>query len=186
MTLLELIFISVALAMDCFAVSFSAGAGIKELPQRTIWVMALLFGLFQAGMTLIGWLGGEMVVQYLSRIDHWIAFGLLSFIGGRMVYEGCHPEKENSTFKSLGIGTLLVLSVATSIDALAIGFSFSVISVNIVRAIIYIGLASFLLSHLGTFLGRKISHHIKPQYAEIIGGIILIIIGLKILIEHLM
>ena len=185
MTLLELIFISVALAMDCFAVSFSAGAGIKELPQRTIWGMALLFGVFQAGMTLLGWLGGEIVVQYLSRIDHWIAFGLLAFIGGRMVYEGFHPEQESSVFKTLGIGTLLVLAVATSIDALAIGFSFSVIAVDIVRAIIFIGLASLLLSLLGTFLGRKINDRIKPQYAEIVGGITLIIIGLKILIEHL-
>ena len=186
MNLLDIILLAIALAMDCFTVSIVSGVIVRRRLWGMVIQMAFLFGLFQALMPLIGWLATSHFSEHLEAVDHWIAFGLLAFIGGRMVYEGCHPEKENSTFKSLGIGTLLVLSVATSIDALAIGFSFSVISVNIVRAIIYIGLASFLLSHLGTFLGRKISHHIKPQYAEIIGGIILIIIGLKILIEHLM
>ena len=184
MTLLELIFISVALAMDCFAVSFSAGAGIKELPQRTIWGMALLFGVFQAGMTLLGWLGGEIVVQYLSRIDHWIAFGLLAFIGGRMVYEGFHPEQESSVFKTLGIGTLLVLAVATSIDALAVGLMFSFLRVQLLFSLLMIGCTTFVLSAVGIRLGSAVGDRFR-RGAGIVGGCMLIFIGLHILLEHL-
>lgn len=186
MSLIELLFISIGLAMDCFAVSFSSSAGVKKLPQRTIWIMALLFGLFQGGMTFIGWFGGEIVVQHLNRIDHWIAFGLLSYIGGKMIYDGTHPEKENTGFQQLTWCTLLILSIATSIDALAAGFSFSVIDVNILHASTLIGATSFLLSIAGTLCGKKINDIIKPQHAETIGGIILIIIGLKILISHLL
>ena len=185
MSLFELIIISIALAMDCFAVSFSTGAGVKEFKAGGILLMAFLFGVFQGGMTLLGWLGGEVVVGYISRIDHWIAFALLGFIGGKMLYDGLHPDKQEHTFHQLTWWTLLILSVATSIDALAVGFSFSMISVNITQSVICIGLASFLFSLLGSMLGKTISRVIKPHYAEILGGIVLIIIGLKILISHL-
>ena len=171
--------------MDCFAVSFSAGASQKEYKIKGIVIVALMFGLFQAGMPLIGWLGGEAVVRYISQFDHWIAFCILAFIGGKMLYDGLHPEAKDEGINILKPSTLIILSIATSIDALAVGFSFSMMQVNIWTSILSIGIASFILSATGSLLGKKISQKIKPSYAEIAGGIILIIIGLKILLSHL-
>lgn len=185
MNLFELILISIGLAMDCFAVSFSAGANQKDYKAKGILIVAFMFGLFQAGMPIIGWLGGEVVVRYISQFDHWIAFGILAFIGGKMVLDGIKPEEQKESINILKPSTLIILSIATSIDALAVGFSFSMIQVNIWTSILSIGIASFILSAIGSLLGKKISEKIKPEYAEIAGGIILIIIGLKILISHL-
>jgi len=186
MSLLELILISIGLAMDCFAVSFSAGAHQKNYKIPGMFIVAAMFGLFQAGMPLIGWAGGEAVVDHICQFDHWIAFLILAFIGGNMLKDGIRPDKEDKAMDVLKPVTLLVLSVATSIDALAVGFSFSMMDVNIWLSVFCIGMASFFLSMTGSLLGQKVSEKIKPQYAEILGGIILIIIGLTILLSHIL
>ena len=187
MNFTELLLISVGLAMDCFAVSFWAGAVQKDLKWLYIITMAFSFGFFQAFMPVIGWFGGEAVVQYMSQFDHWIACGILGFIGGKMIVDAVRPQGDASASTDVTkIGTLLILSVATSIDALAVGFTFSVMgSVNIWFAVSVIGLVSFVLSVVGFFLGKNISAVFKPSFAQIMGGIILIAIGLKILVEHL-
>lgn len=185
MNILELIFLSIALAMDCFAVSFSAGGLQKELRLRHSLVIGSFFGLFQGMMPLIGYFGGQAVVSYIERFDHWIAFGILLIIGVKMMIEALRPEKGGKGINIMKPTTLLVLSIATSIDALAVGFSFSMLSVNVWVAALIIGIGSFLFSVGGFYMGKFLSNRLKPTYAEILGGIILIIIGIKILIEHL-
>ncbi|MCQ2286101.1 MAG: manganese efflux pump MntP family protein [Bacteroidales bacterium] len=186
MSLLELILLAIGLAMDCFAVSFSAGAVQKDLRKSSILILAFSFGFFQAAMPVLGWFGGELVVSYMSQIDHWIAFGILGFIGGKMLYDGLRPGKEEK-LDVTKVGTILILSIATSIDALAVGFTFSMLQdVNIWFSVAIIGIASFVLSMGGVELGKKISRFFKPSYAQILGGGILIFIGLKILLEHLL
>lgn len=187
MNLLELILISVGLAMDCFAVSFSAGAVQKELKLKHTLLLAIFFGSFQAFMPLIGWFGGEAFVNNICHVDHWIAFALLLFIGGKMLIEGIFPNKKEKRLDIMKPATLLILSVATSIDALAVGFSFSMLKmVNIWFSIFMIGIFSFIFSILGIYGGKKLYQIIKPSYAEIAGGVILISIGIKILLSHLL
>lgn len=186
MDFLGLIFIAIGLAMDCFTVSFSAGAIQKELKFNNALLIAFLFGLFQGIMPLIGWFCGEAVIDKISHIDHWIAFSILLLIGGKMIYEGFKPEKTEKSLDFLKFSTLLVLAVATSIDALAVGFSFAVINVgNIWLVILLIGIVSFLFSLFGVYAGKKLCCYIKPSYAEILGGVILVLIGIKILLDHL-
>lgn len=185
MSILELIFLSIALAMDCFAVSFSAGGMQKELRLRHALVIGSFFGLFQGMMPLIGYFGGQAVVSYIERFDHWIAFGILLIIGLKMMIEALRPEKGGPGINIMKPTTLLVLSIATSIDALAVGFSFSMLAVNVWIAALIIGIGSFLFSVGGFYMGKFLSNRLKPTYAEILGGVILIIIGVKILIEHL-
>lgn len=186
MSILELIFISFGLAMDCFAVSFSGGATQKNLRFGNAVIIGLFFGFFQGGMPLLGWQLGEVFVNKIGSFDHWFAFIILSFIGGKMILEAVRPAKEKKPIIMTHIPTLLILSVATSIDALAVGFSFAIISVDSIwLSVLSIGIFSLVLSVLGIYGGKKLSAYIKPSYAEIIGGIILIIIGTKILIEHL-
>ena len=185
MSILELIFLSIALAMDCFAVSFSAGGLQKELRLRHALVIGSFFGLFQGIMPLIGYFGGQAVVSYIERFDHWIAFGILLIIGLKMTIEALRPEKGGPGINIMKPTTLLVLSIATSIDALAVGFSFSMLAVNVWVAALIIGIGSFLFSLGGFYMGKFLSNRLKPTYAEILGGVILIIIGTKILIEHL-
>lgn len=186
MNLLEIFLIATGLAMDCFAVSFSAGATQKDLRFRNALLLGLFFGLFQGIMPLIGWIGGEMVVEKISHVDHWIAFCILAVVGGKMIFEATRSGKEKQQVDVTKWSTILILSVATSIDALAVGFSFSMINVSRIWLIItVVGLFSFIFSILGIYGGKKLCHFIKPLYAEIAGGCILIIIGSKILIEHL-
>ena len=186
MSILELLFISIGLAMDCFAVSFSAGATQKDLKLKNILIIAFSFGLFQGGMPVLGWLGGELVVEHICHIDHWIAFGILVFIGGKMCLDGIRPDRDDKKTDFNHPVTLLILSIATSIDALAVGFSFSILhDVNIAFSALVIGITSFLLTIVGVYTSRKISHFVKPQYAEIFGGLILMAIDTTILISHL-
>lgn len=185
MSILELILLSIALAMDCFAVSFSAGGLQKELRLRHALVIGSFFGLFQGMMPLIGYFGGQAVVSYIESFDHWIAFGILLILGLKMMFEALRPEKGGSGLNIMKPTTLLVLSIATSIDALAVGFSFSMLDVRIWIAVLIIGIGSFLFSVGGFYMGKFLSSRLKPTYAEILGGIILISIGVKILIEHL-
>lgn len=186
MSILELLLISIGLAMDCFAVSFSAGATQKDLKLKNILIIAFSFGLFQGGMPVLGWLGGELVVKHICHIDHWIAFGILAFIGGKMLFDGIRPDREDKKTDFSHPITLLILSIATSIDALAVGFSISMLhDINIIFSALIIGITSLLLSIVGIYTSRKIAHLVKSQYAEIFGGVILIAIGTKILITHL-
>lgn len=186
MNLLDILFLAIALAMDCFAVSIVSGV----LTQKN-WIprMAFLFGFFQALMPLIGWIGISFFRQSIEAYDHWIAFALLLLIGGNMIRESFSPEEEHF-FNPLRLRTQLLLAIATSIDAMAVGISFVCTGYNeisqIVLPIIIIGVVSSVFSIVGTRLGahfgQAITHRLKP---ELLGGLILIAIGIKILITHL-
>ena len=193
MSLLDIILLAVALAMDCLTVSIVSGVIVGEKWREEggkIIRMAFLFGFFQALMPLLGWLGISHFQSYMEAYDHWIAFGLLAFIGGRMIKESFGPEEEQH-FNPRRLRTQLLLAIATSIDALAIGISFACTGYNtlsqLTLPLIMIGVVSFLFSligyQLGARFGRSIAHRLKP---ELLGGIILIGIGIKILIEHLL
>lgn len=203
MNLLDIILLAVALAMDCFTVSIVSGvidhgdwhndsseAKIRG-PVPVIYLrMAFLFGLFQALMPLLGWLGISHFQAYMEAYDHWIAFGLLGFIGGKMIWESFGDEEEQH-FNPNRLRTQLLLAVATSIDALAIGISFACTGFTelsqLTMPLLIIGIVSFLFSifgyHLGRRFGKAITRRLKP---ELFGGIILVLIGLKILLSHLL
>ncbi|MCK5256408.1 MAG: manganese efflux pump [Deltaproteobacteria bacterium] len=184
MDIVSIVIIAVGLAMDAFAVSITSGITIKRLHINHALKIALFFGLFQAFMPIIGWLAGLSLRDYISAIDHWIAFGLLSFIGCKMIYESITVQSNKKEINPLNVYVLLVLSVATSIDALAVGISFAFLKVSIVTPVIIIGTVTFLLSYLGVYIGDRIGHFFENKI-EIAGGVLLIGIGLKILIESL-
>ena len=169
--------------MDAFAVSITSGIAIKPIRFRNALKIALFFGFFQALMPVIGWLAGVSLRSFISDVDHWIAFGLLSFIGSKMIYESFKLET-NEKSDPRDISVIIILSIATSIDALAVGITFAFINVSIVTPVLVIGTVTFLVSFLGVFLGEKSGHFFEKKI-EIVGGIILIAIGIKILIEHL-
>ncbi len=192
MSLLDILLLAVALAMDCLTVSIVSGViqfTVYNKPLTVNLRMAFFFGFFQAMMPLIGWLGVSHFQSYLEAYDHWIAFGLLAFIGGRMIWESVSPEEEQH-FNPRRLQTQLLLAVATSIDALAVGISFACTGYTSISQLtlplIIIGVVSFLFSligyQLGTRFGRSIAHRLKP---ELLGGVILIGIGVKIMAEHL-
>lgn len=186
---LDIWLLAIGLAMDCFAVSITSGIIIKRYHWPTMLAMALSFGLFQGLMPVIGWFCFVHFSDLLQSIDHWIAFGLLAYLGGKMIWDSFH-EDEVHHFNPARPLTILVLAVATSIDALAVGISFACLDYKTIGSLAYpvtvIGLVSFVLSVvglvLGTAFGLKIERRIKP---ELVGGIILILIGVKILCEHL-
>lgn len=183
MSFVELLLLSLSLAMDCFAVSCSTGVTQPKLQMRYILFFAFCFGFFQGMMPFLGWLGGELVVSYLDRFAGWIAFGILAFIGGKMIFEGVRNEEDGNKTDMKKLGTVMLLSIATSIDALAVGFGFSMMqNVHIGQSVIVIGIVSFVMSMFGYHLTRNFSQHIKANVAEIIGGVVLVGIGLKILI----
>lgn len=177
-------FLAFGLAMDAFAVSISSGITIKNPRVENALKIAIFFGAFQAFMPLIGWLAGLGLREFVSRVDHWIAFGLLCLIGCRMIYESTKTTAQKSSLNPLSLGVLLLLSIATSIDALAAGVSLAFLKVSIVLPIILIGIVTFVLSFLGVFVGDR-SGHLLRNKAEFVGGLVLIGIGTKILIEHL-
>jgi putative Mn2+ efflux pump MntP len=194
MSLIDIILLAVALAMDCLTVSIVSGVievKSEEVKDEKWWIirMAFLFGLFQAMMPLIGWLGISHFQTYMEAYDHWIAFTMLGFIGGRMVWESFGSDEEQH-FNPRKLRTQLLLAIATSIDALAVGISFACTGYTAVGQLtlplIIIGVVSFLFSligyRLGARFGRSIARKLKP---ELFGGIILIGIGVKILMEHL-
>lgn len=184
MDLLEIIAISVALAMDASAVSLVAASSGYAKDSRATFRLAFHFGLFQFLMPIIGWLIGISFVSYFSHIDHWIAFVLLAFVGGRMVLSGFDSKIEkHSNDPSRGF-TLIMLSVATSIDALAIGLSLAMLDVSIWYPSVIIGIITAALSLLSIRIGKKLNASFGKQM-EKIGGVILIIIGIHILISHL-
>ena len=184
MDIVSIIFIAFGLAMDAFAVAVASGAAMRELRVKHAFRIASSFGVFQAIMPVVGWLSGLAVRGFIAGIDHWIAFSLLSLIGVKMIYESTKMKPDDSKRKILSIYVLLTLSVATSIDALAIGFGFALLDVSIIAPVLIIGMVTFLLSFAGVYLGRRLGH-IFENKIEIVGGLILIGIGIKILIEHL-
>jgi putative Mn2+ efflux pump MntP len=179
-----ILLIAIGLAMDAFAVSMAHGMIIQNRRVATGLIMAGSFGAFQAFMPVLGWLAGLSFIELISGFDHWVAFGLLAFIGGRMIYTARANPKEEKEPK-LTASVLLILSVATSIDALAVGLSFSLLRVSITTPVILIGLVTFLLSLTGFSFGNKIGKFFKRK-VQVIGGIVLITIGIKILLEHLL
>jgi len=185
MGLLTIIIIAVGLAMDAFAVSVVSGSACKQLKIKHAFRMALFFGGFQAFMPLIGSLAGLSVKEYIANYDHWVAFGLLSAVGGKMIYESFKIAPAKEFFNPSNIFVLLVLSIATSIDALAIGITISLLRVSIATAVIIIGLITFVLSYLGVFIGKKFGHFFESKI-EALGGLVLICLGIKIIFEHLL
>ncbi len=183
MSLLELVLLSIGLAMDAFAVSICKGLALRNARWKHAAVVGLWFGGVQALMPLIGYLLGSRFAEAITAFDHWIAFGLLLLIGAGMIRESFSKEEEK-TGDSLAFRTMLLLAVATSIDALAVGVTFAFLSVRIIPAICMIGCITFVLSALGVRLGAVFGMKYKSR-AEIAGGIILILIGIKILLEHL-
>lgn len=186
MGILELVLIAVGLSMDAFAVAICKGLNMKKINYKHSIIIGLFFGGFQALMPLIGWLLGKQFQQHISSFDHWIAFALLSFIGGKMIYEAIKGGDDvEETDCSLNIKELVVLSIATSIDALAVGVTFAFFpDVNIASSIAVIGIITFVLSLIGVIIGNNFGTRFKSK-AELAGGIILVLIGIKILFEHL-
>ena len=171
-----------ALSMDAFAVSVTKGMTLKKINLSIATKIAFLFGLFQAVMPLIGWLFGMNFELYIRSIDHWIAVFLLSFRGIKMIVEAIKDDdNDNSTY--LDNKELIILSIATSIDALAVGVTFAFLNIDIIPICVSIGVITFLVCFIGVLIGKKIGSVFK-NYAQIIGGIILILIGLNILNEH--
>lgn len=189
MSLIDITFLALALAMDCFTVSIVSGVIIRKYILSIIFRMAILFGLFQAMMPFIGWLGTSYFSHYLESVDHWIAFGLLAFLGGKMIKDSFGSEEE-AHFNPSKLTSQLLFAVATSIDALAVGISFACLGYKSVDQLAVplaiIGVCSFVMSILGNVLGvvcgKSIVKRLKP---ELIGGIILLLIGFRILYEHI-
>ncbi|HBB90214.1 MAG TPA: manganese efflux pump MntP [Bacteroidales bacterium] len=185
MDFLVIIGIATALSMDALAVSVANGIMIKQLRTRHAVRIAFSFGFFQAIMPLIGWAAGITFSQYIKPVDHWIAFGLLLLVGGRMIWESISNSKKDEAVRNcLHFPTLLILSIATSIDALAVGVSFAFLDITIWLPIVLIGLITFVICFVGIIIGNKLGP-ILGNKLGIIGGVTLILIGVKILIEHL-
>ena len=184
MGLVEIILIAVSLAMDAFAVSICKGLSMKKMDWKKAIIIALYFGLFQGGMPLIGYLLGVGFEESIKFIDHWIAFGLLAFIGGNMIKEALSKKEDDEVDDKVDFKTMIVLAIATSIDALAIGVTFAFLNVNIVLAVSLIAAITFVISCIGVKLGNVFGDKYEKK-AEFTGGIVLILIGLKILLEHL-
>lgn len=174
--------IAVALAMDSFSVAIANGLATKFKTINAIKI-SVFFGFFQAIMPIIGWYAGVYIIDLISEVDHWVAFILLAVIGSRMIYESIKKES-NSIISSLSIKILLILSIATSIDALAVGLSLYVLNFSIITLAIVTGVVTFALSFFGVYIGDKFGCILRNK-VEALGGVILIIIGLKILFEHL-
>jgi putative Mn2+ efflux pump MntP len=175
--------IGVGLAMDCFAVSLAVGAYNSDARLKTALLLASFFGFFQFGMCLLGWGLGTGFATYISSYDHWVAFFLLLIVGIRMIREGLEEEKGESPLRVLSIVTVTVLAVATSIDALAVGISFAVLELDPFLPAVIIGLVSLVFASFGVFSGTRLER-ILGNKVNILGGVILILIGIRVVLEH--
>jgi Predicted membrane protein len=184
MEFLTVFLLAVGLSFDSFAVSVCSGLNLPQIRFVQAAKIAVFLALFQSVMPLVGWVVGNSVKSLIEPVDHWIAFGLLSLIGGKMIIESFIDAEAKEIKNPLDLRVILTLSVATSIDALAVGFSFATLLSKILIAVLIIGLVTFIASMLGILLGKKTGPKIN-RFAEIIGGLILLFIGSKILIEHL-
>lgn len=197
MSILSIFLTGVGLSMDAFAVSLAKGMVLRRNHLKAALKIALFFGVFQAVMPLIGWFAASHFEQAIKSFDHWIAFILLAIIGGKMIYESFKGENEGEVATAttetleeqekneLSNKSLIVLAIATSIDALAVGVSFAFLNVSIIPAITIIGLTTFVLCVVAVLVGQKLGG-VLQKYAEVTGGVILILIGIKILLEHIM
>ena len=184
---LEPLFLGIGLAMDAFAVAVCKGLAMRKVNKKQAVVIGLFFGGFQALMPLIGWGLGSQFETYITSIDHWIAFALLGLIGGKMIFEALKPEEDVEIAEMdapLELKELLVLAVATSIDALAIGVTFAFLDYPIVEAVTIIGVATFFIAIGGVYAGNFFGNKYKRK-AELAGGVILVLLGLRILLSHL-
>ena len=185
MTLFTIILLALALAMDALAVSVASGMAIKDLRIRHSLIIATWFGLFQALMPVLGWLGGIKLHHFISTVDHWIVFGLLFFIGSKMIYEAFQAGPVKAKSNPMDVGVLFALSIATSLDAFAAGISFALLDVSIVSPVIIIGIITFIMSFTGVWIGNRGTHFFEKKM-EAVAGVILIAIGIKVLLEHLL
>lgn len=183
MSFLEILLISIGLAMDAFAVSVCKGLAMTKMNWKKAIIIGLYFGIFQAIMPIIGYYLGESFQGLVTSIDHWIIFGLLAFIGGNMIKEALDKEKQEVN-DNINIKTMTILAIATSIDALAVGITLAFLEINLTLAVSLIGIITFTLSVIGVKIGNKFGAKYEKK-AEFMGGVILILIGVKILIEHL-
>ena len=184
--IISLVFIALSLSADCFAVTLGGSVSIKNLKYSGIFRTALAFGIAQAIMPVLGWLIGSTLIELISSFDHWVAFGLLVVVGARMIWEAFHEKSQKSELTDITRGFLLItLAFATSIDALAVGLSFAFLKINIIFASLMIGIVAFSITHLGFYLGYK-ARGFLGQSAKIVGGLILIAIGLRVLLSHLL
>ena len=182
MTNIEIWLLAISLAMDCFTVSITSGIIIRKICWRTCLVMSFFFGLFQALMPLIGWFSASRFYKLIEDFDHWIAFGVLTILGIRMIKEG-FSDDDKCCFDPHKLKVILTMAVATSIDALAIGVSFAFLKINIWEAVLLIGITTALFSGAGVVIGNVFGSRYKSK-AEFVGGFILLAMGLKILLEH--
>lgn len=184
---IELLLIGAGLAMDAFAVSICKGLAMRKVNKKQAVIIGLFFGGFQALMPFIGWLLGSQFESYITSIDHWVAFILLGFIGGKMIFEAVKPEEDveiDQMDPPLDIKELFLLAVATSIDALAVGITFAFLDYPVVEAVSIIGVITFIISVGGVYVGNFFGNKYKSK-AEFAGGLILVLIGLRILLSHL-
>ena len=185
MSFLALLAIAVGVSADAFAVALGKGLHMPRFDLRHAVAIALTFGGFQAVMPLVGWLLASQFARYITGVDHWVAFGLLLLIGLKMIWEAVRPgEDTEEDSDALPVRELLVLAVATSIDALAVGISFAFLDVAVGWAVLLIGVCTAVLSFVGVLLGRRVGHRFGAP-AEIAGGVILILIGTRVLLDHL-
>lgn len=184
MSFLDIFLIGVALSMDAFAVSVCKGLSVKKVSAGHVLTVGVYFGGFQALMPMLGFLLGYKFESFITNIDHWIAFVLLAIIGGNMIREALGKDEDDKENDDFSFKAMLPLAVATSIDALAVGISFAFLGVDIVTAALLIGATTFVLSGVGIFVGNIFGSKYKSK-AELAGGIVLILIGAKILLEHL-
>jgi manganese efflux pump family protein len=181
----SLLALACALAMDAMAVAIVTGLTLNQLTKRHVFRLSFHFGLFQALMPIIGWTAGNAVYRYISEFDHWVAFGLLTFVGGRMLWGAVRKDEETKPARDQTSGwSLVLLSVATSIDALAVGLSLAMVGSPIVVPSVVIGVVAAAFTAMGMLLGRQIGSRWGKR-VEAVGGIILIAIGIKIVVEHL-
>ena len=183
MEVTELLLLSVGLAMDAFAVSICKGISMKKMNWKKAIIIGIYFGGFQALMPTIGFFLGSAFQSLITNIDHWIAFILLAIIGGGMIKESFEEDSENRN-DDVSFKTMILLAIATSIDALAVGITFAFLNVNLILAVSLIGIITFIIAVLGTKIGNRFGDKYERK-AEIVGGVILILLGLKILLEHL-
>lgn len=181
MTIFNILLIAVGLSMDSLAVSISSGLCLKRFCWWIALKVAITMGIFQGGMTYLGWTLGSRFERYIVEFDHWVAFLLLLYLGGRMIYESFKHEEK--IVKDLSFRTISMLAIATSIDALAVGVSFAFLRMDVLLASVVIGITTFVFSFTGVLVGSKLKHKSKVN-VELIGGIILIVIGIKIFFEH--
>jgi len=184
MNLSDIVLIAIGLAMDCLAVSIACGIALKPFRWGPAFRVAFFFGLFQALMPLLGWLAGSTFQHLIETFDHWISFGILVVLGGRMIWENFFVHPDEKSLNPFKLRVVLTLALATSIDALAVGVSFAFMRIDLWLSIMMIGVSSFLFSALGMFIGRRYGHRFNIP-AELFGGLVLIGIGIKILLEHL-